>query len=102
MTSPFRGVMAAPNQCEIKAKVLRMEQSSKFPDKWQLELEILESRDVSGPNFARVGTQVRGFAFFASPPPFVPQDIITARAEFLGDEHGGQFQLSQVEVVESR
>jgi len=98
MGPEFCGVMAAPNRCEIKAKVLRMEQSTKFPDKWYFELEILETRDLSGPNFARVGQRARGFTF-ESTSNNSRDSIITAQAEFLGDERGGQFQLTQIDVI---
>jgi hypothetical protein len=55
-----QGVMAAPNRARIQARVLRAEQSTQDPEKWQLELEILASQTVSGPNFARVGENVQG------------------------------------------
>ena len=99
MMPEFRGVMAAPNQCQIKARVLNVEQSAEFADKWYLQLEILESKDVSGPNFARVGQRTKGFTFDLR-SEVAPGSIITARAEFLGDERGGQFQLTQITVIE--
>jgi hypothetical protein len=98
MRPEFRGVPAAPNQCQIKARVLQVEQSTEFADKWYLDLEILESTSVSGPNFARVGQRARGFTFDLA-PEVSPGSVITALAEFLGDERGGQFQLSQVNVT---
>lgn len=98
MPPNVRGVMAAPNRCEIKARVLQVRQSARFPDKWHFELEFLESRQVSGPNFARVGEQAQGFSF-GSFAGLSPGAIITAEAEFLGDERGGQFQLYEVEVT---
>jgi hypothetical protein len=96
---PDRSVMAAPNRSEIKAKVLQKEQSQAFRDKWYLELQILESKDLHGPNFARAGERVKGFTF--GDREDIPQgSIITAQAEFLGDARGGQFQLSDVAIVE--
>lgn len=100
MAPEFRGVMAAPNRSEVKAKVLQVERSSKFPDKWYLDLEILESKGLSGPNFARVGERVKGFTFGAT-CDVSPGSIIAVQAEFLGDARGGQFQLSQVDIVNS-
>lgn len=91
------GVMAAPNSCEIRAEVLTLEQSANFADKWELELDILASTPLSGPNFARVGEQVRGFTF-DPPPQLRTGSIIRARAEFLGDARGGQFQLRDLTV----
>jgi hypothetical protein len=94
-----RGVMAAPNRSRIKARVLHVEQSSTYPDKWLLELEILESHDVSGPNFARVGTNVEGFSFGPAWDA-APQAIIEAEAEYIGAVQGGQFQLTDVRIPE--
>jgi hypothetical protein len=93
------GVPAAPNRSEIKARVLRVEQSSTFPDKWYVDLEILESKSLSGPNFARVGEKAKGFTF-GSTFDVSPGSVITAEAEFVGDARGGQFQLSRINVVE--
>ncbi len=98
MSAAFGGMPAAPNQCEIKAKVLQVDQSSDFPDKWYIEMEILESTSVTGPNFARVGEKTKGFTFKET-SPVSPGDVIKAQAEFLGDERGGQFQLSEVAIT---
>lgn len=100
MTSESQGVMAAPNQSEIKAKVLQIDQSSQFPDKWYLELEILATKTVSGPNFAQVEHRVKAFTISLNPNLY-PGNIITAQAEFVGDARGGVFRLTQVKVVES-
>jgi hypothetical protein len=100
MTPEFRGVMAAPNRCRIEAKVLSVEQDSSFSDKWYLEMNILETQDLEGPNFARVGQTVKGFAFDLS-PEVSPDTLITAEAEFVGDERGGQFRLTEVEILAS-
>jgi hypothetical protein len=92
------GVMGAPNRCWIQARVLEVEQSSAFPDKWMLELEILETKDREGPNFAHVGDEVKGFTF--SDEGFLSGgDTIAAEAEYVGGPRGGQFQLSDVKVV---
>ncbi len=95
MRPKFEGVIAAPNQSEITAKVLNVEQSSKFADKWYLDLEIFETKDVKGPNFARKGQSVKGFTF-ESISNISPDSIIIAQAEFVGDERGGQFRLTRV------
>jgi hypothetical protein len=100
LTSKFRPVTAAPNRCDIKAKVLGVEQSPKFPDKWHLELEILETKAISGPNFARVGQANRAFTL-ESTASVSPGSVITAEGEFLGDERGGQFQLTHIHSEDS-
>ncbi len=51
---PPEGVMAAPNRCSIKAKVLEFKRSPQYKDKWHLSLEILESTAIEGPNFAHL------------------------------------------------
>jgi hypothetical protein len=90
-------MLAAPNQARIKARVLDVEQSTSFPDKWHCRLEVLESNSVSGPNFARVGEQVEGFTF--GPTWDVPpQAVVEADVEYIGDARGGQFKLSNVRV----
>lgn len=98
MGSEPNGVMAAPNRSEIKAQVLRVERSPTFPDKWQLGLRILESKSLSGPNFARVGEEAEGFTF-GNTLDVSPGSTITAQAEFIGGAHGGQFQLSEIGIV---
>lgn len=100
MTPDFRGVTAAPNRSEIEAKVLHVEQSADFPDKWFLGLEILVSKAMQGPNFARVGETVGAFTF--NPPTEVTSGtVVSAHAEFLGDGRGGQFQLTDIRIVNS-
>lgn len=91
-------VTAAPNRCEIQAKVLRGQRSAKFPDKYFLDLQILRSRSIAGPNFAQVGSQVKAFTL---DPVSGPLEGLTirARAEFLGDERGGVFRLTRIEVL---
>ena len=98
--SNLHRTLAAPNRCELKAKLLVRKQDSRFSDKWNMELEILDIKNISGPNFAHVGDMVKGFAF-DSTPNFVAQrldsgSIIMAEAEFLGDERGGIFQLHRI------
>lgn len=90
-----RPVPAQPNQSEIKAKVLKVEQSPIFADRWHVEIEVMESRPLVGPNFARVGERVSGFTFAPSAPTEAG-DVVSANAEFIGDERGGQFQLSAI------
>lgn len=99
MTPEFGGVPAAPNRCEIEARVLHITQSPDFADKWLLGIEIRASSPIEGPNFARVGETVGAFTF--DPPGGLGADtVISAQAEFLGDARGGQFQLTEIRLVE--
>lgn len=100
MTPEFRGVPAAPNRCRIEAKVLHREQSPDFPEKWFYGIEILASEAIEGPNFARVGETVAAFTF-DPPAELEPGVAISAEAEFLGDERGGQFQLTEIRLLDS-
>lgn len=97
MRPEVHGMLAAPNRSRIKARVLGVEQSQTFPDKWHLRLEILESSDVSGPNFARAGQQVEGFTFGDS-WDVPPQAVIEADVEYIGDGRSGQFKLGNMHV----
>lgn len=101
MVNEFQGIMAAPNQCEIKAKLLILKQSPNFSDKWLADIEILESKEVRGPNFARVGKQFKAFTF-ESTSNLAPGCTISAQAEYLGDAQGGQFQLMGIEVLDQK
>ncbi len=98
MANGFSEIMAAPNQCAIKARVLNLERSPQFSDKWLLDIEILESKQIMGPNFARVGQSVKGFTF-ESISNIVPGSILQAKAEYIGDVRKGQFQLTDLEVI---
>ncbi|MBO3460414.1 hypothetical protein G7B40_020045 [Aetokthonos hydrillicola Thurmond2011] len=101
MTSQLHGMMAAPNQSEIKAKVLHIQQSDQFSDKWYLELKILESKNITGGTFAQIGDQVKAFTI-AQSPHFGANSIISAQAEFVGDPHGGFFRLNNIQIVKSQ
>ena len=91
------GVPVAPNRCEIKAKVLSKQQHASFPDKWLYEIEILESTDKQGPNFARSGQVAQAFSFEAS-EQISTECLIVAEAEYTGGPTRGQFQLTHVKV----
>ena len=98
MAHERRGVMAAPNLCAIEARVLDIQPSEKYPDKWYFELEVLHSKAVEGPNFARVGETVKAFSV-GSIPDRSKGAVITARAKYIGDERGGTFQLFEIAVT---
>ena len=97
MTQERPSVMAAPNQSEVRARILRAESSSQFPGKWDLEIELLEVRPLSGPDLltARIGQQLSGFTFEALPDDATGSEIV-AKAEYLGDSRRGLIQLSEV------
>ncbi len=91
-------MLAAPNRCRIKARVNSLQRPAHFPDKVELEIEILETREVSGPNFARAGQTAQAFTF--DPPATVTEGaIIECTAEFLGDPRGGRFQLTDIALA---
>lgn len=91
--------MAAPNESRILARVRTVERSAQWPDKWEMELEVVSSERVDGPNFARAGQRVHAFTF-GPEAPAQPSDTIRARAEYIGGPRGGQFKLADV-VVQS-
>ena len=97
MQPDISGVMAAPNSSRIKARILRVEQSMQYADKWQLEFEILESQNLSGPNFTRFGEKMEGFTFMPSWDLPLPV-IVEAEAEYIGGPQKGLFQLTRLRL----
>ncbi len=95
VTSDRPTVPAAPNRCSIRAEVVNIRPDIHFPDKWILDIMVLESRHISGPNFAHPGDRSEAFAF-GEMPVASAGDVITAEAEFVGDERGGKFRLSRM------
>ena len=93
-------VMAAPNRCNITAKIIQIQPSAKHPDKWELEIEILTSESLEGPNFATVGQKSRAFTFETSVALKVG-NVVTAQAEFIGSRGQGVFQLTQLALSET-
>ena len=88
-------VMAAPNRCRITAKIMQMRSSARYPDKRELEIEILASEPLKGPNFAKVGQKSRAFTFEDS-DALMAGNVVTAQAEFIGGRGQGVFQLTQL------
>lgn len=89
--------MAAPNSSRIKAKILRVERSGQYADKWQFEFEILESQNAGGPNFAHVGAKAKGFTFRPAWDLPLPA-IVEAEAEYIGGAQEGLFQLTNLRL----
>ncbi len=90
-------MMVAPNHSKIRARVLRINQSPQFKDKWDLEIEILMIQPIQGGAFAEAGQTVQAFTI-SEQLPFTQNDVISAEAEYLGDPTGGTFQLTEIKV----
>jgi hypothetical protein len=97
MTPGLQNMMVAPNQSKIRAKVLRINESPQFKDRWSLEIRILMIQPIKGGTFSEVGQIVQAFTI-ADQLPFKQNDVIAADAEYLGDSSGGLFQLTQIRV----
>jgi hypothetical protein len=93
-------VMAAPNRCHITAKIMQIQPSAKYPDKWELEIEILTSESLEGPNFATAGQKSRAFTFDTSVALKVG-NVVAGQAEFIGSRGQGVFQLTQLALSEA-
>ncbi len=93
------GVMAAPNSARMKAKILGARQSANFPDKWLLELEIIESQSTRGGAFATPGETREGFTFRSAWDLPLPA-IVEAEAEYIGGPQGGLFHLTNLHPSE--
>ena len=96
----FKSVPAAPNLSWIKARVENINQDKTFSDKWHVTFEILESRNIQGPNFAESKRHAGGF-FFGTGSGLETGITIQAKAEFRGDERGGIFHLRDIEVIQN-
>jgi hypothetical protein len=88
-------VMAAPNRCHITAKIIQIRPSAEYPDKKELEIEILATEPLEGPNFAKAGQKSHAFTFEDSDALMVG-NVVTAKAEFIGGRGQGVFQLTQL------
>lgn len=97
MTPGVQTMMVSPNQSRICARVLKIQQSPQFSDKWNLEIEILMIQPIQGGTFAEVGQKVQAFTITDS-LLFQTNEIICAEAEYLGDFQSGSFQLTHIQV----
>lgn len=95
------GIMAPPNRCDIKGRLVSLERSACFPDKHELTFALLATQPREGPDLAhrRVGTTVAGFTF-ESTAGLHPGCVFLAEAEYLGDARHGLFQLSRLRQAE--
>ena len=102
MASEHNGVMAAPNRCKIEARILSVTPSERFPNKRELQFELIEALPLEGPDFAshRVGKKVEGFTFDTS-FELSQDELVLAEAEYLGDARQGLFQLFDLRTTES-
>jgi len=96
MSDPGR-VTAAPNRSEIRARIVEVEPSPAFADKWHLVVEILDAQSLEGPQLARTGERAKAFVIGAS-TGLTPGTVIRADAEYVGDARGGQLRLTDVRV----
>jgi hypothetical protein len=96
----IKAVPAAPNLSWIKARVQSVTQDKTFSDKWHVTFEILESKNIHGPNFAETKHSANGF-YFGESSALKPGNIMEAKAEFRGDERGGIFQLHDIQVLQN-
>jgi hypothetical protein len=91
------GIMAAPNQCELRARIVSVKASGQFPDKQELQFLLLDAWPIEGPDFAsqRVGQIGKGFTFDHS-VELSEGTVVRAKAEYIGDARAGQFQLTEL------
>jgi hypothetical protein len=90
--------MAAPNKVWFKARVIGLEKDSQFSD---IDVEILNSESIEGPNFAREGERAKAFVFDVT-PGFLPQkaetgNTIVVEAEYVGDGMHGTFRIIRMD-----
>lgn len=100
MTTDHKGVMAAPNRCEMKLRVVSVTCPARFPDKQELVFELLAAQSVEGPDFVtqRIGQSVKGFTFDTS-VTLADGVLIIAEAEYLGGPRQGSFQLFKLRTT---
>lgn len=94
----LHGIMAAPNQIRITARVITTAISLQYADRTEMELEVLQSKSIMGPNFARPGEIVSGFTFEPA-EEILAGSVIKADAEYIGDAYGGRFRLKNITLV---
>jgi hypothetical protein len=95
MTPP--NIVAAPNRSHIVAKVLRVQRSPVWRDRWQLELELSASRPLEGPHIPLVGRTLEANLVTPLDPPPVGATI-EATAEYVGGADRGVLNLTDVET----
>ncbi len=94
------GVMAPPNRCDIKGRLVSAQASHQFPAKRELTFELLDSHSREGPDLAhaRIGTTVEGFTFDTEAD--LHQDLLfLAEAEYIGGARHGLFHLSHLRAI---
>lgn len=96
--TPRHGVSAAPNRCQLTARVLSVQPSPNFPDKLMLRLRILDAEPIEGPLFARPETEAEAF-YIGELAGLAPGRRVWAEAEFVGDPHHRMYQLHEVRML---
>src|SRR5262245_56272497 len=87
--------MASPNENLVTARVIKIERSAQWPNKWLLLVEVVDSKNVHGAQFVKAGQQVEAFAFGAEAPARI-SEVIRASAEYIGDARSGQLKLFDI------
>ncbi|GAB4365161.1 MAG: hypothetical protein Kow00121_01500 [Elainellaceae cyanobacterium] len=95
-----QNMLVAPNQNRILGKVLRIERSPQFTDRWNLKIEILSIQPIHGGIFAEAGQIVDAFTI-TEQLLFKKDNVISADAEYVGNPNGGWFQLTRITVEEA-
>ncbi len=90
--APPRRTMAAPNSSQISATIVQISAVATVPGKWQLDIEIIAFKPMSGGTFAHIGDVVSCFTFEAM-DQFGVGDTIAAQGEFIGGAQSGVYQL---------
>lgn len=91
------GVMIAPNSASIRARIVRVEHSTHMQQKWVLEMEIREVRQIHGPQRAQPGMQARASTVCGEWNLPLPVEV-EADAEYVGGPHQGEFALTNLRV----
>ncbi len=90
--APPRRTVAAPNRSQTSARIVQISVVAAAPGKWQLDIEIIAFKPMSGGTFSHIGDVVSCFTFEAM-DQFDVGDTIAARGEFIGSAQSGVYQL---------
>ena len=95
------GIQRPPNHCEIKFRVISVTRSEQFPNKRELEFELLDARHLDGPDLIsrKVGETGTGFTFDDSVALSVGS-VVRAKAQLLGDALTSLYELSELQLHE--
>ncbi|WP_199611664.1 hypothetical protein [Flocculibacter collagenilyticus] len=86
-------VSAAPNEIMITGKIKSV---STEDDKTTVTLEVTKADSLFGPCFAEQGQAISCFTYNSS-KTLEKNDMITAKAEYIGGPDRGVYQLLEIE-----